>query len=211
MNKIDSIIATLGKIYGSTPMYQAFGHDAFQFLAAVMLSARSRDSVTIPTAQRIFAQTPTPETILKIDVGLLESLLRPIGFYRTKARYLKGLSSMILQEFGGRIPNNFDGLVRLPGVSRKVAHVVLSELFNQDVIAVDTHVHRISNRLGWVTTTKVEDTEKKLMSYLPRRFWRTINGQLVQHGQQICLPLTPRCSICPIKEWCPRVGVVKSS
>lgn len=199
---IRAIVTTLQKMYGRTPMEEAFGHDEFQFLAAVMLSARSRDSMTIPVAQKIFSLAPTPQRVAVLAPSTLESILHPIGFYRTKTKYLIGLSRKLIEEYGGHVPRTFASLTTLPGVSRKVANVVLGQLYQQDVIAVDTHVHRISNRIGWIHTATPEETERALMKVLPRRFWRPVNGLLVQHGQQICLPLSPRCQICPIQEWC---------
>jgi endonuclease-3 len=211
MNKkhIEQVVELLSQHYGKTPMYQAFGHHPFQFLVAVMLSARSRDAMTIPTAQKLFALASTPQEILILPSNSIESILHPIGFYRTKTKYLRGLCEKIITDFGGHIPTTFDGLVSLPGVSRKVAHVVLGEIFHRDVIAVDTHVHRISNRLGWVATTKVEKTEEGLRQFLPQKYWNIINGLLVQHGQQICLPLRPRCLSCPIARYCAKIGVEK--
>lgn len=185
-------------------MARAFGSDPFQFVAAVMLSARSRDSVTIPTAQKLFNLAPTPQAVLALDRNVIEQILRPIGFYRVKTTYLLGLAARVTDG----VPRTFIGLTALPGVSRKVANVVLGELFHQDVVAVDTHVHRISNRLGWVHTTKPEETEQHLMKLLPQNTWRIINPLFVQHGQTLCLPLHPKCRSCPIAPYCPKIGAV---
>lgn len=199
---IGEIVTTLRKIYGKTPMEDAFGRNEFQFLAAVMLSARSRDSMTIPVARKLFELAPTPEALQALPASTIENILHPIGFYRTKTMYLLGLSRRIIEEFAGTVPRTFEGLTSLPGVSRKVANVVLGQLYGQDVIAVDTHVHRISNRIGWVRTATPKETENELMKVLPQKYWRPVNGLLVQHGQQICLPVYPRCEVCPISQWC---------
>ena len=207
MSEVKQILNILSSRYGMTPMEEAFGNDQFQFLAAVMLSARSRDSMTIPVAKNIFLLAPTAERILEMPREELEQLLRPIGFYRVKAKYLHGLAKKIVEKFDGKVPESFENLTTLPGVSRKVANVVLSQLYGKDVVAVDVHVNRISGRLGWVTTTKPEETEKELMKVVERKYWRKINQVLVQHGQQICVPRQPRCEKCIVKEHCPRIGL----
>lgn len=205
--KITLVINTLSQIYGETPMEQAFGDNPFQFLAAVMLSARSRDSVTIPVAREIFDLAPNPAEISRLPTLSLEKMLYRIGFYHTKAKYLLGMAKIISTKYQNKIPETYESLTTLPGVSRKVANVVLSQIFEEQVIAVDTHVHRIGNRLGWITSKTPIESERKLMEVIPRKYWRKLNQILVQHGQQICLPRYPKCQTCPVKEWCPRIGL----
>ena len=186
-----------------TEMARTF-RDQFQFLVAVMLSARSKDSATIPVAKALFAKAPTPQAILKLTRSEIEAILRPIGFFRVKAKYLQGLT---LKVAAHGVPKTFEKLVALPGVSRKTANVVLSQFYGEPAIAVDVHVHRISNRLGWVQTTTSEETEQALQRIVPKNKWKDINRLLVQHGQALCLPRKPKCSECPIFMYCKRVGI----
>ena len=184
-------------------MARAF-RDPFQFLVAVMLSARSKDSATIPVAKALFTRAPTPAAIVTLERHEIETILRPIGFFRVKAIYLQGLSLKVLER---GMPTTFEELVTLPGVSRKTANVVLSQFYGEPAIAVDIHVHRITNRLGWVWTKTPEETEHALQKIVPRERWKDVNRLLVQHGQTICLPRKPKCSECPISQYCEKIGV----
>lgn len=134
----------------------------------------------------------------------IEALVYPVGFFRTKARLLPALGRMLAAEWGGRVPKSRDELLRLPGVGRKVANIVLSKGWGLPAIAVDTHVHRISNRLGLVTTRKPEETEVRLAELLPKRIWAEWNGLLVALGQTVCRPRLPNCPVCPVRPWCPQ-------
>ena len=203
MQTITQVLDALATQYGETEMARAF-RDPFQFLVAVMLSARSKDSATIPVAKELFSVASTPEAILKLPRHEIEKILRPIGFFRVKTAYVHGIARNIV-ECG--TPATFDGLVSLPGVSRKTANVVLSQFYDQPAIAVDVHVHRISNRLGWVQTKTPEDTETALQKIVPKNKWKDVNRLLVQHGQTICLPRKPKCSKCPISRYCEKIGV----
>lgn len=193
---------TLDKRYPNLEMLSAFGGSNFQFLVAVMLSARSKDEMTIPISKKLFSQADNPEDILKMGKSNIEKILKPIGFYRSKTKNLIGLCETLIDEYNGVVPKNREDLMKLPGVGRKTANVVLSQLFYQDAIAVDIHVHRISNRLGWVKTKTPEDTELALMKIVPRSYWKIINRVMVNHGQKVCRPISPKCELCPIKMSC---------
>lgn len=190
-------------------MHEEFGKDVYKLLVAVMLSARSKDEVTIPTAKKLFALAGNPGEMVNLPRKEIEKILKPIGFFRSKAKYVQDLSQQLIDEFEGKVPEKREDLVKLAGVGRKTANVVLAQYFDQDVIAVDTHVHRISNRLGWVKTHKPEETEAKLYNLVPRKYWKNINHVLVRHGQEICKPILPTCNNCPVVKYCPKIGVKK--
>jgi endonuclease-3 len=153
---------------------------------------------------------PTLSALASLPAQRIERLIYPAGFYRTKARNLRAAAALILSEHGGRVPSDMDTLLTLPGVGRKTANLVRNLGFGLLGICVDTHVHRISNRMGWVSTKNPEQTELALMEVMPRRYWITINELLVRYGQTVCSPLSPRCSACPVSQWCQRVGVGRS-
>jgi endonuclease-3 len=140
----------------------------------------------------------------------LAQLIKPVGFYLTKAKHLHEMARLLLGEFDGQVPRTRDDLLRLPGVGRKVANLVLNICYAEPAICVDVHVHRIANRLGWVATGTPEETEQALERLVPRRLWATLNRVLVNHGQQVCRPTSPRCSACVIAAQCPRIGVVRA-
>jgi endonuclease III len=174
----------------------------FQMLVATMLSARAKDSTTLPIVTKMFKTYPGPEDYVKIDVQKLEKIIFKIGFYRVKARNLKALSNMVLDKFNGKVPDTLDELTSLPGVGRKTANCILAYVFGKPAIAVDVHVHRISNRLGWVNTKTPEKTEFALMELVPKKLWVKANSMLVGHGQTLCKPIGPLCGKCQIKKYC---------
>ena len=176
-------------------------------LVACILSLRTQDTTTGPAAARLFAVADTPAAMLRLSARQIERLIYPVGFYRTKARVLRGLCRDLLERFGGRVPDDIDALLTLKGVGRKTANLVVTMGFNKPGICVDTHVHRISNRLGYVRTRQPEETEMALRARLPRRFWMGYNDLLVGFGQNFCTPVSPRCSTCPVTALCRRVGV----
>ncbi len=207
----DALIPTVLKIldatYPTIPMHEVHGQDPFQLLVAVILSQRSRDSVTVPTASKLFAVAKTPQEFVDLQVERLEELIHAIGFYHEKAIAIKTMSQMLLDDFGGQVPKTEKELLSLPHVGRKTANIILTTFFDTPQIAVDIHVHRITNRLGWVTTTKPEQTEKELTKITPRKFHSIVNRVFVAHGQTICLPRHPKCELCPIEKYCAKVGV----
>ncbi|MCX7981911.1 MAG: endonuclease III [Syntrophales bacterium] len=174
----------------------------FTILISALLSARTKDEVTQKACERLFARAKKPQDIITVSQGELEQIIYPVGFYRTKARHIKKLCAHLLQRFDGYVPDNLKDLLSLPGVGRKTANLVLSLAFKKDAICVDTHVHRITNRLGWVKTKHPEETEMQLMEILPRRYWQRINTLLVKYGQEICRPINPHCGACPIQTYC---------
>jgi len=173
------------------------------------MSARTKDPVTVEAARRLFAEYKTPKAMSSADPGRIAELIYPVGFYKTKAKQLVQVAQLIVERFGGKVPRTREELMELPGVGRKTANLVLSVAFGVPAICVDTHVHRISNRLGWVKTDTPGDTEDALMKLLPETEWAAINRLIVNHGQQICHPTSPRCSECIIADLCPKVGVAR--
>jgi endonuclease-3 len=179
-------------------------------LVACILSLRTQDTTTGPAAARLFAMADTPSAMLALSPRAIERLIYPVGFYRTKARVILGLCRDLLERFGGRVPNDIDPLLTLKGVGRKTANLVVTMGFGKPGICVDTHVHRISNRLGYVRTRDPEATEMALRGRLPRRYWIGYNDLLVAFGQNVCTPISPRCSMCPVSARCRRVGVTSA-
>jgi endonuclease-3 len=186
------------------------GATPFEVLVSTLLSLRTKDEVTAEAARRLFARARTPEGILELGEAQISRLIYPVGFYPTKAKRLMEISRIILGEYGGSVPDELDELLKLPGVGRKTANLVLVEGFQKEAICVDTHVHRISNRLGYVRTRNAEETEFALQSKLPRKYWTRYNELLVAFGQVICRPLSPFCSKCPVSFLCPKIGVQRS-
>ncbi|MBI2524784.1 MAG: endonuclease III [Candidatus Rokubacteria bacterium] len=184
--------------------------DPFRVLVACLLSLRTKDETTGPAAARLFALADTPGAMLRLTPASIERAIFPVGFYRTKARVLLGVCRDLLERFDGRVPDSIDALLTLKGVGRKTANLVVTVGFHKPGICVDVHVHRISNRLGYVATRTPEETEMALRARLPRRHWIGYNDLLVAFGQNLCLPVSPKCSICPVRPLCPRVGVRRS-
>jgi endonuclease-3 len=176
--------------------------DPFRVLISTILSQRTRDENTARASRALFRLYPTPEAIASAPTGEVERLIRPSGFYRVKARLLQQVSRRILEEHGGEVPSGLEELLRLPGVGRKTANCVLVYGFRREAIPVDTHVHRISNRLGLVTTKTPEETEESLRSDVPRRLWLEINEGFVRFGREICHPLRPLCEECFLTAEC---------
>lgn len=180
----------------------------FELLVSTICSARTKDSITAPIMRRLFETATTPEQFVHLSLARLRKLLYPVSYYHTKARHVKATAALLLQRFGGQVPQTMEDLIQLPGVGRKTANLVLSEGFGKvEGICVDTHVHRISNRLGLVRTKSREETERSLMRVLSKRFWVRWNPLLVMWGQNVCTSISPKCSTCPIRRWCQRRGV----
>ncbi|MBI2554304.1 MAG: endonuclease III [Candidatus Rokubacteria bacterium] len=184
--------------------------DPFRILIACLLSLRTKDETTGPAAERLFALAHTPEGMLRLTPRQIERAIFPVGFYRTKARVILGVCRDLLARFGGRVPDDLDTLLTLKGVGRKTANLVVTVAFGKPGVCVDTHVHRISNRLGFVRTKTPEQTELALRRKLPPRHWIDLNDLLVTFGQNVCQPISPRCSTCPVRALCRRVGVTRS-
>jgi len=186
--------------------------DPFEILIATMLSAQTRDAVTAEASARLFARARTPGAMAKLAEKEIERLIYPVSFYRNKAKHVRETCRLLVERFKGRVPGTMEELLMLPGVGRKTANLVLILSFrSRHNICVDTHVHRISNRLGWVKTRTPEETEHALYERTRRQWWPFINLYLVTWGQNICRPVYPRCGVCAIREHCPRIGVERSS
>jgi endonuclease III len=182
--------------------------DPFEVLISTMLSAQTRDPVTAAASSRLFRAARTPRTMARLPVKRIERLIYPVSFYRHKARHVKETCRILVERHGGRVPGTMAELLALPGVGRKTANLVLILSFKSlTSICVDTHVHRISNRLGWVRTRTPEETEHALYTFTERRWWPYINLYLVTWGQNVCRPVYPRCEACLIRAHCARVGV----
>jgi endonuclease III len=182
--------------------------DAFEVLIATMLSAQTRDAVTAAASARLFRVARTPRTIAKLTEKRIERLIYPVSFYRHKAAHVKETCGILVERFNGRVPSTMTELLTLPGVGRKTANLVLILSFKSlKNICVDTHVHRISNRLGWVCTRTPDETEQALYKATDARWWPYINLYLVTWGQNVCRPIYPRCNACVIKPYCPQIGV----
>jgi endonuclease III len=182
--------------------------DPFEVLIATMLSAQTRDAVTAAASARLFKAASTPEAMAKLTEPRILKLIYPVSFYRHKAAHVKAACRMLVERFDGRVPSTMEELLTLPGVGRKTANLVLILSFrSRNNICVDTHVHRISNRLGWVQTRTPDETEQALYTSTGRRWWPYINLYLVTWGQNVCRPIYPRCGACVIRPHCPRIGV----
>jgi len=182
--------------------------DPFQVLIGTLLSARTQDATTAAASARLFKAARTPRTMAKLTVKQIERLIYPVSFYRHKARHVKETCRILVERFGGAVPATMEELLMLPGVGRKTANLVLILAFRSvKNICVDTHVHRISNRLGWVATRTPDETEQALYRATNARWWPYINLYLVTWGQNVCRPVYPRCGACAIRPYCARVGV----
>jgi len=199
--KVDVPVVTLMAMQGKSP---------YKVLFTTILSARTKDQTTLAAATRLFAKAPTLDTLCQLSEEQISELIYPVGFYKTKAKNIVKTAEVLQQEFSGQVPKTVEALVQLPGVGRKTATLVVAECFATSAICVDTHVHRISNRLGIVKSKSPADTEQDLMRVLPKKYWRVWNPLLVAYGQSLCTPISPKCSQCPIRAHCKRVGVTSS-
>jgi len=185
-------------------------NDPVKVLLATILSARTKDATTAKAAARLFTKVKKISDLDALSVTEVEKLIYPVGFYKTKARHLKQLPSVLKEKFDDKIPRAVEELIHLPGVGRKTANLVVAVAFEDDAICVDTHVHKIFNRLGYVKTKNPFETEKALRKKLPKKYWKLTNRLFVAFGQNMCTPVSPHCSICPIRKYCKRVGVTQS-
>lgn len=183
--------------------------DPFRILVSTILSLRTKDEVTEAASARLFAIASTPRQLARVDIARIEKAIYPVGFYRTKARTLREVARRLEKEFAGEVPRTIDALLDFKGVGRKTAALVVSLGYGTPAICVDTHVHRIANRLGWIRTRTPDQTEQALMKLVPRARWISVNEIMVGFGQRVCTPLSPHCSTCAVKRSCARVGVGK--
>ena len=191
-------------------MIDEFGHDPFIILISCLLSLRARDVVTIHVCRDLFPVAPTPQALLDLPTEELERIIYRTGYYKTKARTLQTVCTLLLEQHDGQVPRTKEQLLALPGVGLKTANLVLGLAFDTPAICVDTHVHRISNLLGLIQTTNADASEEALQKELPQELWIEWNRLLVMLGQNICTPPTPKCSQCPLADICPKIGVRKT-
>jgi endonuclease III len=184
--------------------------DPFRILISCLLSLRTKDKTTSEASARLFALAHTPAALLKLSQRSIERAIYPVGFYRTKAKAIHAICRRLLEVYEGKVPQSIDELMTLAGVGRKTANLVVTVGYQKPGICVDIHVHRISNRWGYVKTKTPEETEQALRARLPKRYWITFNDLLVTYGQNLCQPVSPFCSRCKLIDMCDRVGVVRS-
>ena len=212
--KIQKSLKILGKIYNSnektTLNRMRKKPNAFKILISCLLSLRTQDKNTEKASAKLYEVATTPKEISQLPIKKLEKLIFSSGHYKKKARILQSASKELINRFDSKVPNTREKLLSIKGIGPKTANIVLAFAFGKDVIPVDTHVHRIPNRLGWVKTKTPEQTEAELERVLPKKHWREFNAIFVQFGQTICQPISPWCSKCPINEYCPKINVNRS-
>ncbi|HPO60161.1 MAG TPA: endonuclease III [Exilispira sp.] len=211
----DTIIPILEKYLKGTTLpaislLDTEGFSEFELLISTILSARTKDDVTYKAARKLFEKANTPVKIMRLSEQQIIELIYPVGFYKTKAKNIKKTSAIIHEKYNDRVPDELEELLKLPGVGRKTANLVIAVAFKKNGLCVDTHVHRISNRLGIIKTRNPEETEMKLREILPKKYWEIYNRLLVSFGQNICKPISPFCNICPISSYCKKIGVRSS-
>ena len=202
MINIKQTFSILEKDHQPTMLEELGNYTPFQMLVMTLLSSRTKDSTTIPIVKKMFAKYPKPKDFIKLNTPEIEKLIYGVGFFRVKAKAIKELSKIIINKYQNKVPDTFEELISLPGVGRKTVNCILAYTFKKPAIGVDVHVHRISNRLGWVNTKTPEETEEKLKKTIPKENWINVNRLLVNHGQKVCLPIKPRCWKCRIKNDC---------
>jgi len=200
---LDELMRRLSDLY---PEGYDYGfNEPFSALISTVMSQRTRGDVTCAAARILFERFSTPEEMAKADVREIETLIKEVGFYRVKAVRIKEISRILMEKYNGKVPDDMESLLELPGVGRKTANCVLADAFLKDALAVDTHVHRISNRLGLIETKLPEETETELKKIFPQKYWRHINLLLVKLGQNICRPISPKCGVCVLNDICPKI------
>ncbi len=207
---LDRVVRRLARAYEHDRFETTNGPDPFRILIACVLSLRTKDETTYPAAERLFSRASSPRAMRRLPEATIASLIYPVGFYRRKAAQIREICRLLVERWGERVPDTIEDLLTLPGVGRKTANLVVTLGYHEPGICVDTHVHRISNRLGWVRTKNPHQTEDRLRAILPRKHWIRINEVLVRHGQRVCKPISPVCSSCPVEASCLRVGVGRS-
>ena len=179
----------------------------FRVLISCILSLRTQDATTAKASHRLFAIADSPQSTLKLTANKIEKLIYPVGFYKTKSKTILDICRTLVDQYGDKVPDEIDELLKLKGVGRKTANLVVTLGYKKPGICVDTHVHRISNRWGYVKTKTPEKTEVALRAKLPKQYWIEYNNLLVNFGQHLCRPISPMCSVCPVKKYCRRIGV----
>ena len=190
-----------------TTVAERYRHDPWAVLVSTILSLRTKDDVTLNASKRLLARAPNPREMAKLEAEEIANLAYPAGFYRTKSVNLKKIADILIKQYKGKVPPNMEALLALPNVGRKTANLVLIEAFDLPGICVDVHVHRITNRCGWLCSKTPEETEIILRKILPKKYWKGLNALLVLYGQNLCRPLSPFCSLCVIGKYCKQIGV----
>ncbi|KFZ45089.1 endonuclease III [Smithella sp. SC_K08D17] len=214
-NQINIVIKIMKKelAVGTMPIVSHLAEDQrdpFVILISTLLSLRTKDEVTEVATYRLFELASSPEEMLKVPLDKIAKTIYPVGFYRVKASNIHHTCRELIERFGSKVPDNIDDLLTIKGVGRKTANLVVSLAYGKDAICVDTHVHRISNRLGYVKTKSPDETEFALRKKLPRRHWIIYNTVMVAFGRKTCKPVSPLCSQCPVNRYCDRINVTLS-
>jgi len=214
LNNLPEFLNRLRKAYKTFDLkplaaeYRRSGRSVYELLIATILSLRTKDPTTYAAADRLFAKAKTPKEMIKLSAKEIQDLIYPVGFYRNKSKQIIKISRILLDKYNGEVPCDRDKLLELPGAGLKTANLVMAEGFGEPYICVDTHVHRISNRLGLIDTETPEETERALREVLPKEYWIEYPDLIVAYGQNICVPVSPFCdSKCVVSEFCPRIGV----
>ncbi len=208
--RMNRVLDRLAARYEIDRFVRRNGSDPFRILISCVISLRTKDEVTYPATERLFARAHTPARMARLAPRTIGRLIYPAGFYNRKGQQIGAIARALLERHAGGVPDSIEELLELPGVGRKTANLVVTLGFGKPGICVDTHVHRITNRLGWVRTPAADATETALRRILPRRQWIPINETLVRHGQECCTPISPFCSRCPVESDCARRGVGRS-
>ena len=212
--RIEAVMENLAKYYDyrerTTLNRMRKNPDAFKVLIACLLSLRTQDKNTEKVSRKLFAIADTPQKIVKIPQKKLEKIIFSSGHYKKKSKTLKHVLKVLLEEYVGKVPDKKEELLKIKGIGPKTANIVLAFAYGQEVLPIDTHCHRIPNRLGWIKTKTPEQTEKELEKILPKKYWSEFNAIFVLFGQTICQPFSPWCSKCPVSEYCPKIGVTRS-
>ncbi len=207
MKDVDKIIKALKKEYTVDFFAEEHNRDPFKVLISCIISLRTKDEVTYPAAQRLFKLADTPKKMMKLNERKIAKAIYPAGFYKTKAKRIKQIAKQLYENQNSKVPDSIEELMKFKGVGRKTANIVMVFGFNEPAVPVDVHVHKLSNRLGWVKTKTPEQTEQELRKRLPKKYWLVINELFVRHGQSICFTRNPRCDKCKINKYCKRVNV----
>jgi endonuclease-3 len=207
--KMGRMLRTLAAGYDIDRFKRVHGSHPFRILIGCLISLRTKDEVSYAATDRLFARAKTPGEMLRLREPTVAKLIYPAGFYRVKAKQIRSISRMLIDRWSGEVPSTIDELIELPGVGRKTANLTVTLGFGLPGICVDIHVHRICGRFGWVNAKTPDQTESVLRRKLPEAWWIPINETLVRHGQQVCKPISPVCSACPVDSDCPKKGVTR--
>lgn len=207
--EVEKIILTLEKEYPERFFPITKEKDPYYILISCLLSLRTKDEVTDKASGRLFSLAKTPSEMINLSDEQIKKAIYPVGFFNRKTTTIKEVSKFLVEKYNSKVPDTIDKLLELKGVGRKTANIVITQAFNKKGIAVDTHVHRLSNRIGFVDTKTPHDTEYALIKIIPKKYWIMLNELLVKHGQNICRPISPKCSECVIEKYCRKVGVAR--